>query len=109
MDSAPGEALPFMLDRQSRIFPCWNFLVAVLFAFVIAGCAGVSTQANLQQPSSPATPNSPPPSPTPTPQSAITDHVLLSTGVNGEVQKEFAITPNGLAQVGNDITLPTAN
>ena len=72
--------------------------LTVVLTLAVAGCGGLSSQAKVDP--------LPSPSPSPTPQSAA-DHVLLKTGLNGEVHKEFVITPSGISQVGNDITLPT--
>lgn len=77
-------------------------MFAIFFTLTVVGCGGVSSQAKVVPLPNP----SPNPSPSPTPQS-VADHVLLKTGLNGEVHKEFVITPSGISQVGKDITLPT--
>lgn len=90
-----------MGPRKSSSLSTFTVLaLTIFFALTVAGCGGVSSQAKLQASSSPT------PSPSPTPQS-MADHVLLKTGLNGEVHKEFVITPSGISQVGKDIILPT--
>lgn len=65
---------------------------------MLAGCAGISSQSNLQ--------HSPTPSPTPVSQNATSDRVLVKTGAHGEMHQEFTITSTGVVQTAN-ITLPT--